>query len=271
MDFVARLGERSLRWPGQVLYFSTLVTTVLAMALSPRSWTRAVRQVFARQIVFTGVDSVPLIACIGAFVGISIVLQAQLILTEIGQSELIGPVLVILVVREIGPLITNFVVIGRSGTAIAAEVASMKISGELALLQALGVRPFQYIVLPRVVAVCVSLFGLALVLIVVSVGVGFLAGAALGATTSNYSIFLDSVLGALRPTDAIHLVAKTIIPGLLTSSICCLAGARSGESLTAIPQATTRAVVRSVTVLFLFFAVTSVLTYARFFLGETTP
>ena len=72
-------------------------------------------------------------------VGISIVVQMQVFLAKVGESALLGPVLVMVIVREAAPLLVNFIVIGRSGPAIAAELGNMKIAGQVHVLDAQGI------------------------------------------------------------------------------------------------------------------------------------
>lgn len=220
-----------------------------------------IRDVLARQVLFTGFEAVRLIAWIALLVGVAIVVQAQLWLNRVGQSELLGPILVAVVVRELGPLLTNFVVIGRSGAAIASELATMKVNGEIRVVEAQGIDPFRYLVLPRVAGAAVSVFCLTVVFIAASFVSGFAVGVLTGANTGAPGVFLDSVLRAVDRRDVFSLFAKTLVPGALTGAICCLEGMGVRGALTEIPQATTRGLVRSVAALFVVSVLISVLTY----------
>ena len=80
--------------------------------------------VLMRQILFTGFDAWRFISMIALLVGVAVVMQAQLMLTKLGLSEKLGTILVAVVIREVGPLLTNFAVIGRSGNAMASEMAA---------------------------------------------------------------------------------------------------------------------------------------------------
>ena len=108
-----------------VLETASAVASALWLALHPSTWARPTRDVLSRQILFTGVDALGFTALIAVLVGLSVVLQAQLWLGKLGQSELLGPMLVTVLVREVCPLMANFIVIGRSGTAIATEMATI--------------------------------------------------------------------------------------------------------------------------------------------------
>jgi phospholipid/cholesterol/gamma-HCH transport system permease protein len=117
-----------------------------------------VREVFARQFFLFGVESVRFIFVVAALVGISVVVQLDVWTGRLGQSQTLGPLLVTVVARQLGPLFANFVLIVRGGSAIATELGIMKIDGEVRTLQAQGVEPLLFLVMPRVLAIAISAF-----------------------------------------------------------------------------------------------------------------
>ncbi len=240
---------------------ASLVTSVLWLSIRPSTWRAAVRNVLARQILFTAVEAVLFISFVALLVGISVVVQAQVWLTRFGQRGLLGDVLVMVIVREAAPLLTNFVVIGRSGTAIATELATMKVSGQIQVLDSQGVEPFIYLAVPRVVGVMLSVFCLTFVFIVVSFASGYMTGLMLGADPDPPALFMRNVFRAMHTPAVVSVAAKTIIPGLATSAICCIEGLSVTSAMTEVPQAGTKALVRSVAALFLTSAVVSLLMY----------
>jgi phospholipid/cholesterol/gamma-HCH transport system permease protein len=261
MSFAAALGEQSANAMRRERHVAAVVVTVAALALQPASWSRPIRNVLARQILFTGVDAMGFVGMIALLVGSSVVLQAQVWLSKFGQSALIGPLLVAIVIREAGPLLVNFVVIGRSGTAIASELSTMRVSGEIRLLDGMGLDPLIYLVLPRVVGVALSVFCLTLLFILLSFVSGYIGGLLLGLNVGMPSIFVDSVFAAIGPADVLNVLAKTFIPGLLTGTICCIEGMSVRGAMTEVPQAATRGVMRSVAAMFVVSALVSILTY----------
>jgi phospholipid/cholesterol/gamma-HCH transport system permease protein len=261
MNWLARLGEQALVKVRTQTYLASVIWGVLREAVRRGSWPRTVRNVLARQILFTGIEASRFISLLAFMVGISVVVQTQVWLAKVGQTALLGPILVMVVVREVGPLLVNFVVIGRSGTAMATELGNMRISGEVHTLDAQGLDPFTYLVIPRVLGAALSVFCLTVVFIVVSFVSGYLSGLLLGANPGNIRLFASSVFRAVTPADVVNLIAKTFIPGLMTGAICCTEGLSVGTAVTEVPQATTRAVVRSVAALFIISALVSLLTY----------
>lgn len=242
-------------------YLAAVTATVAAVCFKRGTFRTTVRNVLARQVLFTGFEAIGFVSLLAFLVGIAVVVQAQVWLVRAGQAALLGPLLVMVIVREIGPLLVNFVVIGRSGTAIATELGNMNVSGEVRLLDSLGLDPLIYLVVPRVLGVMISVFCLTILFITVSFGSGYISGVLLGASTASWQFFARSVLGAIQPEDIFNLLAKTLIPGLLTGVICSVEGLGVSRAITEVPQAATRAVVRSVTALFLTSVIISVFTY----------
>jgi len=261
MNWLRQIGlDTRESWRRLFAILSVAVTLVWA-ALSPRHWRRTNSNVLARQILFTGFQAMRFVSTVGILVGVSVVVQVQVWTAALGQKSLLGPILVMVIIREVGPLLTNFIVIARSGTAMATELASMRVLGETRVLEAQGVDPMIYLVLPRAIGAAVSVFCLAVIFMAVSILGGFLSGLLLGANTGTPWQFFESLFGAIRPADVFNLIAKTWIPGLLMGTICCMEGLSIQGMPTEVPQAASRAVVKSIMALFLSSAIVSLLTY----------
>jgi phospholipid/cholesterol/gamma-HCH transport system permease protein len=261
MSALAAIGRTFLGAASRTVQTAAVIWAVLAQAARRRTWSPPVVNVLSRQILFTAVDSVRFICLLGLIAGVAVVVQLQNWLGKLGQKELLGPLLVTLVVRELGPLLVNFIVIGRSGTAIATEMGIMKARREVEVLDAQGVDPFLYLVVPRVLGAVVSVFSLTLVFVLATLVSGYLMGMAIGVGGMTASAFVDSVLGALSPADVVNFLAKTVIPGLITGSVCCLEGLAVRGAMTEIPIAATRGLTRSISGLFAVSVVVSLLTY----------
>jgi phospholipid/cholesterol/gamma-HCH transport system permease protein len=261
MTIVARIGANARsRW-AVACRVAGVMWGSLALLFCPRAWPRTVREQIGKQILFTGYDALPLTLLIAVLAGISVVAQAQLWLGRFGQSEMLGPLLVAVIIREAGPLLVNFLVIGRSGTAIVTELATLRVHGQVRVMDAQGLDPMIFLVMPRVVGMAVSVLCLTIFFITCSLGAGFIVGLFLDVGTRDPHMFIQSVLKPIRVADILNLLAKTLVPGLLTSVICCMEGLQITGSVTDVPQAATRGVVRSIAALLLVSAVVSVLTY----------
>jgi len=259
--WLSGLGSFALRrWAG-MRHVTAAWLGVAGLMVRPDSWRPTVRSVLARQILFTGLHALPLTLGVAVMLGLVVVAQAQLWLSRLGQTDLLGSMLVLVLVREVGPLLVNFIVIGRSGTAMVTEMAGMCVRGELDVLEAQGVDASVYLVLPRVVGMCLSVLVLSLFLVLIALISGFFANAALGQGSFDLSRFMAGFLSALTPKDMISFGIKTVLVGSVIGLICCLAGMRVSGLVTEIPQATTQAVVRSIKALIFISAWVSLLLY----------
>ena len=153
---------------------AAVMGTVLYTSLRPGYWTRPGRHLFARQVRAVGIEPLAFIFALAVFVGISVVVQLSFWTGEAGQSQMLGPLLVAVVARELGPVLINLVVIVRSGSAMTTELGVLKISGEIRALEARGVDPFLHLVMPRVLGVGVSTFCLTIVFILIAFASGYL-------------------------------------------------------------------------------------------------
>ncbi len=261
MNPVSRIGENAIRRFRVQSRLASVVWGVLSLAFRRTTWRRPVVNVLSRQILFTAIGAIPFITLLAVMVGISIVVQAVVWLGRVGQSGFLGPVLVMVIVREVGPLLVNFVVIGRSGTAMATELGNMSIAGEVRVLDAQGLDPFVYLVTPRVLGAAISVFCLTVIFIAASFLSGYVSGVLMGVNTGDPALFTAGVFRAIKPADVLNVLAKTLIPGMVTGAICCIEGLGVSTAVTEVPQAATRTVVRSTAALFVISAVVSVLTY----------
>ena len=236
MRAIARVGEMVWTQWDELRHAAAVIGTVLYVGVRPWSWGRVVWNLVARQVLAVGVEPLGFVAGVAVLVGISVVVQLSFWVGAAGQSQLLGPLLVAVVARELGPVLTNIVVIVRSSSAMATELAVLKINGDVSALEAQGNDPFLYLVLPRVLGVAVSTFCLTMVFILVAFASGYVFAAWLGKGSSDLLLFADSVSSAVRPNDV-------------------------GRAVTEIPRATQQALTRSVAGLFVISGVVSLLTY----------
>ena len=245
----------------ELRHIAAVIGTVLCAGVRPRCWGRPVRKAFARQVLAIGVEPLWFVGAVAMFVGISVVVQLTSWTGEAGQSQLLGPLLVAVVARELGPVLINLVVIVRSGSAMTTELGVLKINGEVRVLEAQGSDPFLQFVMPRVLGMAVSTFCLTIVFILVAFASGYLFAAWTGKGSRDLLLFADTVSRAVQPKDVFNILAKSILPGLFASASCCIGGLGVGGSVAEIPQVTQRALTRSVAGLFVISAAVSLLTY----------
>jgi phospholipid/cholesterol/gamma-HCH transport system permease protein len=246
----------------EVQYLAAVLGTVLFLSAQPRRWRRTVRDVFKWQFFFFGVESVRFILILAVLVGMSVVVQLGVWTGKLGQSQKLGPLLVVVVVRELGPLFANFVLIVCGGSAIATELGLMKVGGEVRVIEAQGLEPLLFLVMPRVLAMALAAFCLTVIFVFVAFASGYGFGGFFGHSNLDPAVFLNSVFNALHPFDAIGFLVKCLLPALLTGVICSTEGLSVEGGVTQVPPAAKRALARSLFALFLTSALVSLLTYS---------
>jgi phospholipid/cholesterol/gamma-HCH transport system permease protein len=258
---IGRLGAAVWAQWRELRRTAAVVGTVFCVCARPRGCGRLVRKAFARQVLAIGVEPVWFVGALAVLVGLAVVVQLSSWVGEAGQSQLLGPLLVAVVARELGPVLINLVVIVRSGSAMTTELGVLKINGGVRALEAQGCDPFSHLVLPRVLGMAVSTFCLTVVFILVAFASGYLFAAWMGKGSRDLLLFADTVSSAIQPKDIFNILAKSLLPALFASASCCIGGLGVGASDTEIPHATQRALTRSVAGLFVISAIVSLLTY----------
>ena len=196
------------------------------------------------QMVIMGVHSLPIVATITFIVGLIIAMQSAYQLARFGAVIYVADLVAVSVTRELAPLITAIVIAGRSGSAIAAEIGSMKVAEELDALQTMALNPIHFLAAPRTLAMVIVVPCLT----VLADLLGILGGMVLGLT----SLKISAIAYFHETANAIML--KDFISGLIKSfffaAIIALVGAFEGFHVQGgaegVGKATTTAVVRSI-------------------------
>jgi phospholipid/cholesterol/gamma-HCH transport system permease protein len=260
MNILTRVGDRFLHGWGGVRRVAALLVGVVVLMPRRKYWPRTVRVQLARQLLFTGVEALGITSLIALLAGVSVVNQVMMWLSRLGQSDLLGRVLVAVVIREAAPLLVNFIVIGRSATAVATELATMRSRGEVNVLEAHGIDPTVYLVMPRALGMALSSFCLVMVFIAVSLASGLLLALLLGVAASPERFVMD-IFRFVRAGEIAGVLAKTLLPGLVVGGIACYEGLTIRGASSEIPQAVTRTVVRSLEAVLVIMTLVSVVAY----------
>lgn len=200
------------------------------------------------QVRFTGLDALWLVSGTALLLGAVTLIQAFSQLSGLGAENYLGALMVLIILRELGPLLTAVLVIGRSATAIAAELGAMQLNGEVDALAAHGVNPYQYLLLPRWLGVLVSVFALVVFFDAMALGGGFLVAKLKYGVT--FAFYMDSVRQALSNRDfAATLLKVALFSGVITFHACHF-GLGIRRSQTEIPQAVTKTVVSALVAVF---------------------
>jgi phospholipid/cholesterol/gamma-HCH transport system permease protein len=210
----------------------------------------AVRAVWYRQMYFTGIDALGIIALLALLFGALIV--TQLTLVTGANSELFVK-MIILLVREAGPLLAAMLIIARSSAAIAVELGLMRINGGIDELAREGINPIQLLVVPRVLATTVSVVVLGFYFQVIAI----LGGLAVSALFQNVSFMsqMDLVLQLISPSEIITKPLRMFTFGAAIGVISCYHGMYVRKLPTEVPVAAVNAVMQSLIYVFAIDAV----------------
>jgi len=203
-----------------------------------------IQRIWVQQMKFTGVDACRIVAVAGFLFGAIVALQSLSILPKVGAAGMLGKLMAMVIIRELGPIVVAFIVIGRSGTAMSVEIGTMIIGGEVAALRSLGISPRAYIVFPRIAGVALATFILLVYFDMAALFGGYVASSML---IKQYPDFYLRSLGEhIQLIDIVATILKGFLFGLLISSIACYYGLRVQRSITEVPQAAMRTVVTAI-------------------------
>lgn len=195
-----------------------------------------------------GTDAVPVVGLLGFLIGAIIAFQTFDPMAKYGATLQVADVVAVSVVRELGPLITAIILAGRSGSAFAAEIGTMKVTQELDALRTFGIDPVRFLVIPRMLATLLVTPLLSVYASILGVAGGYLVLGPKGFTVLQYLI---EVRDALTVGGFVQGLAKAAVFAILVSGIGCLAGMRTGQGPGAVGLSTTRAVVAGIVAIIL--------------------
>ena len=256
---LAATGRWTIASVQGLIRFISIAVAVLWQSCRPLTWRRTVRAEFLHQCHLVGTRALPSIMLTGMLMGLAIVFEALYWLKVFGQTESAGSLLVLVLVREIAPLFVAMIVIGRSISVLLLEMGNMQADGQIQMLDAQGIDPFIYLMVPRVMAVSICMFCLTIVFTVVSLGAGFIAGNALNATNLTVYDFIFEILSAMGPSDFAIIPLTTLSTGFVTAMIGCTAGLSFTGSATDVPGLLPAGIMKSVVTTLLISGVLSLL------------
>jgi phospholipid/cholesterol/gamma-HCH transport system permease protein len=226
-----------------------------------------VAEELVRQVYFTGASATGGIMLRGAFIGTLIIAYVIEVLNA--DASLAVRLLLLVVLREVGPLIAAVLVIQRSGTAVATELALREISGEIANLRRMRIDPRDYLVVPRVVGMAVSNAALTLHVQLIAVGGGMLLASLI--INVPFEALLTHFFLLASPLDLVYSLIKSLLFGAAIAVVACYHGLNPrGRSINAVPQAAIRAVTEALLLVMLLNVVFAYLVYGVAFLGLVT-
>lgn len=201
---------------------------------------KASRKILIMQLLFTYVEAIPICAILAIGIGTAIVFLGNSLLVSIGQAKLTYTLLVLVITRELGPLLIAFVVTARSATAIATELASNVVNHEIEAYISVGIDPINHLAAPRFLGVTFSIFFLNIYFSIFGLVAPALVVQFISST--NMADYFNNLFTALTLGDILISLTKSLIFGMIISSIATLYGFNAGRASTDIPLAGLHAV-----------------------------
>jgi len=203
---------------------------------------------YRTQFLHLGYDSLTIVILTAFFVGMVFAIQVAKEFLKFGAGNMVGGVLGLAIWRELGPAITAVVVAGRVGSAIAAELGTMKVTEQIDAIESFGINHFYFLVMPRIWALTTVMPFLVAIADLVGVAGGYLIS--VNMVGINSVAFFDSFESMLTFRDLWGGLLKSIFFGLTTSAISCYYGLKTTSGAKGVGEATTNSVVASLIVIF---------------------
>lgn len=241
------VGTRVLRAPKELVY---ALGFMIEIVRNIPAYFRMQRRgggggVLKMQILFTGVNALSIVAVLSLAIGAVIIIQGLTVLPQLGQGQLIYTILITVITRELGPILTAFIVISRSGTAISTELGNMVVDHQIEAYMATGLNPITYLAVPRVLGVVISL-----VLLNIYFNFFGLVGSFL-VTQLVQPLALEEYLfglyGSVTLTDFVASFVKSIVFGVLIGCVATYQGLAVERAGTEVPVRAIKSVGQGIT------------------------
>lgn len=221
--------------------------TLLAL---PRTWRQ--RDKVFEQFFEIGNASLFMVCVLSFFIGGVIALQTGPVLVERGLASAVGGLVGISIAKELAPVMMSILIAGRCGSAMAAEIGSMRVYQEIDALRTMNINPIHYLVLPRLVAIAVALP----MLVIFSILVGWLGGAMVASATNQIDISFQTFFATMRETvgldEVVNGVFKSFCFAWIIGTVSCHQGLITRGGPRGIGRSVTKAVVNSIVLIVIF-------------------
>ncbi len=197
-----------------------------------------------------GVKTLPIVSVTGFIIGLVLAMQTQPVLVRFGAESFLPSMVSLSVVRELGPVITALIFAGRVSSGIGAELGSMRVTEQIDAMEVSAVKPFNFLVVTRILACTLILPLLTMYVIFLAIFGGYLA--ILLFQNMNFQLYVNSVVNALRFSDIIPGVSKTVVFGFIVGLVGSYKGYTADNGTVGVGKASTSSVVISSLLILLF-------------------
>lgn len=212
------------------------VMLVSASMYTRTIWRSRTRRETVKQLYITGIKSLGVITVVALFTGMILALQTGLELRRFGQEVNIGTAVTVVMIREMGPIMTGLIIAASVGSAIAAQLGTMAVSEEIAALEVMSINPDRFLVMPRLVALAVMMP----ILTVYTNALGVLGGGIVGYTQLGVELhaYFDNATQYATNKDLYVGLFKAFVFGIIIATVACHQGMSTREGAVGVGRAT---------------------------------
>ena len=244
------LGLFLLRRPmGQLcaLFFKAIAS----LFSSSRNFKTDTRNIIM-QTFFTGVEIFPILFVVATLFGTIVIIEVISMMGKMGFSDVVGSLIVVVIIRELGPILTAFLIAGRSGSSLTTYIGSMVINSEVDALATMGVDPIRYLVMPGLIGGSIATLIMTIFFSGSAIGAGFLITKAAIFLTGNalnlqltWDYLSNEILKALTTMDFVLIVVKPLVFGCIITTNACYQALNIPRDVRQVPKAVSRSVIKS--------------------------
>ncbi|MDZ7760727.1 MAG: ABC transporter permease [Desulfovermiculus sp.] len=245
LPFTARLGATAQSWlQGTLEFVDFLGQGLLSLLRLLRVKSVFRTQDLLAQLQFCGAQALPIISLISILVGLILAFVGAVQLKYFGAQIYVADLVGIAMTREMGAMMTGIIMAGRTGAAFAAQIGTMQVNEEIDALHTLGISPFDFLVLPRILALVLMMPLLCLYADLMGILGGAIVG--MGMLDLSLPLYWNQTMAAITLPYVWLGVAKSCVFGFIIAFVGCLRGLQAGRSAQAVGQAATSAVVTTI-------------------------
>jgi phospholipid/cholesterol/gamma-HCH transport system permease protein len=210
------------------------------------------------QTFFTGVEVFPVLFVVATLFGAITIIEAMSMMGRMGFSDFVGSMIVIVTIRDLGPILTAFLIAGRSGSSLTTYIGSMVINYEVDALATMGVNPIRFLVMPSLIGGCIAMLIMNIFFSASAICAGFLvtksaiylAGiTGVSADMTNiqltWSYLSTEILNAITLEDFIFIIVKPLVFGAIITTNACYQALNIQRDVRQVPKAVSRSVIKS--------------------------
>lgn len=204
------------------------------------------------QTFFTGVEIFPILFVVATLFGTIVIIEVISMMGKMGFSDVVGSLIVVVIIRELGPILTAFLIAGRSGSSLTTYIGSMVINSEVDALATMGVDPIRFLVMPGLIGGCIALFIMNIFFSLSAICGGYLVTKGAVLLSGNminiqltWSYLSHEILEAISMTDFVFIIVKPLVFGAIITTNACYQALNITRDVRQVPKAVSRSVIKS--------------------------